>query len=164
MDKNVIDLAAVEGFTTEDQEGDITTEKPVYTFRKLNSTDVFLMCKIIGKIGISEFTACFEKDTVKNMISKFKDKKTDGEKTDGEKTVAMVGIAVVLELANVIIGNIPKCEAEIYEMLSNVSGLTVSQVKELDFVTFTEMVVDFVKKDEFKDFIKVVSKLLKLGI
>lgn len=159
MDKNLIDLAAVEGFTTEDQEGDITTEKPVYTFRKLNSTDVFLMCKIIGKIGISEFTACFEKDTVKNMISKFKDKKTDGE-----KTVAMVGIAVVLELANVIIGNIPKCEAEIYEMLSNVSGLTVSQVKELDFVTFTEMVVDFVKKDEFKDFIKVVSKLLKPGI
>jgi hypothetical protein len=35
----------------------------------------------------------------------------------------------------------------------------VEEVGKLDFPTFTEMVIDFVKKPEFRDFIKVVSKL-----
>ena len=35
------------------------------------------------------------------------------------------------------------------------------EIAELDMVTFTEMIVAFFKKDEFKDFIGVVSKLFK---
>ncbi len=155
MIKNVIELVAAEGTGTVNQEGGINMDKPVYTFRKLNSTDMFLMFKIIGKIGVSEFTACFDKDTVKQMISSFSNGKSN------ENATTMVGIAVILEVANVIIGNLPKCEAEIYQMLANTSDLTVKQVKELDFATFTGMVIDFVRKDEFKDFIKVVSKLFK---
>ena len=127
----------------------------VYTFRTLNSTDTFLMFKIIGKIGINEFTACFEKDTVKQLIAS-----VTGDKTE-ENATTVVGISVILEMANVIIGNLPKCEAEIYQMLSNTSNLSVTRVKALDFVTFAEMVIDFVKKDEFKDFISVVSRLFK---
>lgn len=134
-----------------------TTLKPVYTFRRLNSTDTFLMFKIIGKIGVNEFGACFEKDTVKKMISAVTKKESEDNAT------TMVGISVILEIANVIICNLPKCEAEIYQMLSQTSDLSVKQVKELDFVTFAEMVVDFVKKEEFKDFIKVVSRLFNSG-
>lgn len=156
MNKNVIDPMTAEGMGTEKQEGDITMEK-VYTFRKLNSTDTFLMFKIIGKIGLNEFTESFDKDTVKQAIRKF----TVGAET--KEGVTMVGISVMLEMANTIIGNLPKCEAEIYQMLSNTSNLTVEQVKGLDFATFTEMVIDFIKKEEFKDFIKVVSKLFKPG-
>lgn len=151
MNKNVIEPITAEGIGTAKQEGDITMEK-VYTFRKLNSTDTFLMFKIIGKIGINDFAKSFDTDTVKDLI-----KNTSG----AENANTVVGISVILEMANVIIGNLPKCEAEIYQMLSNTSNLTVDQVKELDFVTFTEMVIDFVKKEEFKDFIKVVSRLFK---
>ena len=75
----------------------------------------------------------------------------------------MVGISVMLEIANVIIGNLPKCETEIYQLLSNVSNLSVEEVKGLGFATFAEMVLDFVKKDEFRDFIKVVSKSFKVA-
>lgn len=155
MNKNVIDPVAAEGTGTVNQEGDITMLKPVYTFRKLNSTDTFLMFKIIGKIGINDFTACFEKDTVKQMIANA----TGGERK--ENATAMVGMSVIFEMANVLIGNLPKCEAEIYQILSNTSNLSVKQVKELDFATFTEMVIDFIKKEEFRDFVKVVSKLFK---
>ena len=154
MNKNVIEPMTAEGVGTEKQESDITMEK-VYTFRKLNSTDTFLMFKIIGKIGINEFTNCFEKDTVKQMIASL----SGGESKDS--ATAMVGFSVILEIANVIIGNLPKCEAEIYQMLSNTSNLSVKQVKELDFATFAEMVIDFIKKEEFKDFIKVVSRSFK---
>lgn len=155
MNKNVIEPIAAEGIGTVNQEGDITMNKPVYTFRKLNSTDMFLMFKIIGKIGINEFTSCFEKDTVKQMIATV----TGGE-AQGNAT-AIVGFSVILELANVIMGNISKCEAEIFQMLSQTSDLSVDQVKGLDIATFTEMVIDFIKKEEFKDFIKVVSKSFK---
>ena len=124
---------------------------PVYEFRKLNSTDTFLMFKIIGKIGINEFTACFDKDAVKQMIST----------VSGDNANTVVGISVMLEIANVIIGNLPKCESEIYQMLSNTSNLTVEEVRELDFATFAEMVISFIKKEEFKDFISVVSRLFK---
>ena len=128
-------------------------EKP-YAFRKLSAVDVFPMFKIIGAIGINEFTACFEKDGIKNMIASF-----TGE--SGEDMSSIVGISVILEIANVIIGNLPKCENEIYQILSQTSNLTVAQVKKLDMAVFFEMVIDFIKKEEFKDFIKVVSKLFK---
>lgn len=156
MNTNVIEPMTAKGMGTEKQEGDITMEK-VYTFRKLNSTDTFLMFKIIGKIGINEFTECFGKDAVMQMVQKV----TNGKKTSDDG-ITMIGISVILEMAGVIIGNLPKCESEIYQILSNTSNLTVEQVKELDFAVFTEMVIDFIKKEEFKDFLKVVSKSFKL--
>ena len=150
MNNNVIDSVVVEDTETVNQEGDITMNKPMYTFRKLNSTDTFLMFKIIGKIGIKDFAKSFDKDAVQNMIKNAKGAKD---------AYTAVGISVALEMANVIINNLPKCEAEIYEMLANTSNLTMEQIKSLDFVTFIEMVIDFIKKEEFKDFMKVVSRL-----
>ena len=130
-------------------------EKP-YTFRKLQSKDVFLMSKIIGKIGVNEFTACFEKDGIKKMIASF-----TGETEEEVDFASVVGISVILEVANVILGNLPKCEKEIFQMLASVSGMSVKEVEGLDMVVFMEMVIDFIKKEEFKDFIKVVSRLFK---
>ena len=132
----------------------VGTEVKPYTFRKLSAVDVFPMFKIIGAIGINEFTACFEKDGIKNMIASF-----TGESKEDMSSI--VGISVILEIANVIIGNLPKCEHEIYQILSQTSNLSVKQVRELDMAVFFEMVIDFIKKEEFKDFIKVVSKLFK---
>lgn len=131
---------------------DAIVMNPAYNFRRLNSTDMFLLFRIVGKIGINEFTSCFDKDAVKQMVTKV----TGDESTTNPN--AVVGISVMLEIANVVIGNLPKCEAEIYQLLSNVSDLTVQQIKDLDFATFAKMVIEFIKKDEFKDFLKVVSE------
>ena len=152
MKTNVIEPITAEGVGTEIQEGDIT----MYTFRKLNSTDMFLMFKIIGKIGVNEFADCFGKDAVQSVISKF------GTGKLSKSATTMVGISVILEAANVVLGNIHKCEAEIYQMLANTSNLTVEQIKNLDMATFGGMVIDFIKKEEFKDFIKVVSRSFKV--
>ena len=132
---------------------EVNEMKP-YTFKKLSSPDIFPMVKIIGLIGVNEFTACFEKDSLKKLMEN-----VSGE--DKGELSSIVGISVILEIANVICGNLPKCEAYIYQLLSQTSNLTVEEVKALDMVTFLEMIVDFIKKDEFRDFIKVASKLLK---
>ena len=131
-----------------------------YTFRTLGGEDVFLMFRIIGKIGVKEFNACFEHDGIKRLVSTMMGEKMSEQ--DGEEASASVTyITVVLEVADVIFRNLPKCETEIFQMLSQTSDLTVAQVKQLNLAQFTEMVIDFIKKEEFKDFIKVVSRLFK---
>lgn len=128
------------------------TEKP-YHFRKLKAEDVFPMFKIIKCIGLNEFAACLEKDNIKKLISE--------KGGNADDLASIVGISVILEVANVIIGNLPKCENEIFELLASVSGLKVKQIREFELATFTEMIIDFIKKDDFKDFFKVVSRLFK---
>ena len=129
-------------------------ENKIYTFRKFTSQDVFPMFKILGKIGINEFTKCFEKDEVKELMASF-----TGE--NKENVSSIVGMSVMLEAVNVILSNLPKCEADIYNLLANTSNLSAKEIKELDMAVFVEMVVDFIKKDDFKDFFKVVSRLFK---
>jgi hypothetical protein len=133
-----------------------------YIFRTLGGGDVFLMFRIIGKIGVKEFNACFEHDGIKHLVAAMMGEKLAKAKEDEEETsVSVTYISVVLEVADVIFRNLPKCEDEIFQMLSQTSNLSVAQVKKLNLAHFTEMVIDFIKKEEFRDFIKVVSKLFK---
>lgn len=129
-----------------------------YTFRTLGGEDVFLMFRIIGKIGVKEFNACFEHDGIKHLVAAMMGEKMLAQE---EASPSVTYITVVLEVADVIFRNLPKCETEIFQMLSQTSNLSVAQVKKLTLAQFTEMVIDFIKKEEFKDFIKVVSRLFK---
>lgn len=138
----------VEAVETVEQE----TVKP-YNFRKLSSKDIFLMTKVLGKVGIRQFKKCFEGESLDALVKAFKEKKTDD-------ALMSVGVAVGFEGADIIMGNLYKCEDDIYQLLSNVSGVPVSKIAE-DALLFTEMLIDFFKKPEFPDFIKVVSKLFK---
>ena len=130
-----------------------------YTFRLLGAPDIFLMAKIISNIGIKEFKACFESDSINSLIQQMaaKDK---AENETSESNIVSVGVGVAVEIASVILGNLPKCENDIYQMLSQTSNLTIKEIKAPgNAVMFLEMLVDFIKKEEFRDFIKVVSKL-----
>jgi hypothetical protein len=140
-------------------EQDTAVEQPkekLYEFRKLTSVDVFPMFTIISKIGINEFTACFNNGGLQQMIAAAK-----GDANAKKDVASLVGISVVLEAVNVILGNLPKCEKEIYSMLAHTSNLDVDALKAMSIADFAEMVIDFVQKEEFADFIKVVSKLFK---
>ncbi|MFA9375594.1 MAG: hypothetical protein ACERKZ_02455 [Lachnotalea sp.] len=153
---------------------DIEVVKPLeeikpYILRKLNSTDLFPMIKIISKIGLGELTQVLEGNVIQDLVSKVKGEEVNTEEevneTNGEsveeKNQFIVGIGIALKLANKILENIPSCEREIYTLLSNVSGITVEDVKVLDLDIFLEMIMDFIMKDEFKSFFKVASKYIK---
>ena len=134
----------------------VETVEPVkpYTFRKLSAEDMFLMFTIIKKIGVNEFKKCFEGDAIETLVTAFKNSGGD------EKALTAVGVSIGFDAIDLILGNLPKCEKEIYTLLAQVSGMTEDEVKK-DMILFTEMVIDFVKKEEFPAFIKVVSKLFK---
>ena len=131
-----------------------------YTFRPLQAEDAFLMCKIIKAIGIKEFKACFEDGGIQEMLSQFTKDTQEGEAQSGDNAaIVKAGISVFMEIADVVIGNLPKCENEIFQMLSRTSNLTEKEIRKMGFADFFAMIIDFFKKEEFKDFIKVVSRL-----
>lgn len=138
-----------------------STAAKTYTFRQLGGEDMFLMFRIIGKIGVKEFNACFENDGIRQLIAGMAEEKATEGEDEKSAPSAVTYIAVILEIADVIFKNLPKCEDEVFKLLSQTSNLTIEQVKVLSLAQFTEMVVDFIKKEEFKDFIKVVSKLFR---
>lgn len=145
--------AAVEA-TTETPE----PKKP-YEFRKLGAPDVFLMFKIISDIGINEFTVVFGAEGVINTLKQINEKE---DQTDQDSAEMMAAASVMMEVVPILLKNIGKCEKKIYELLEKTSNLTVEEITaEGNAVMFLEMVVDFLKKDEFPDFFKVVSKLFK---
>ena len=53
------------------------------------------------------------------------------------------------------------CIRDSYKLLSGLSGMKESEIAELPMNTFVKMVIDVIKKDEFKDFIQVVSELFE---
>ena len=139
-----------------------TVKKP-YEFRLLGAPDIFLMSRIISKIGIKEFKAIFEGEGIKNMIQNAFLAKTDENGGEADSTdFISAGAGIVLDLASVILANLPNCEKEIYSLLAQTSNLSVDEIKAPgNAAMFVEMVIDFIKKEEFGDFIRVVSKLFK---
>lgn len=118
-----------------------------YETRNLCSKDIFPMSKILSKIGFAQLKECFEAEEIKK-ISKSKD-------------VEIVGMTVMMNFAGIIIGNLPNCETEIYKFLSDLTGVKVEELKEISLADFAELIIEIVKKEDFKDFIGVVSRLLK---
>lgn len=123
-----------------------------YKFRTLNASDIAPICSIISKIGLNNFAKTFKSEDVVDVLTK---------KKGAKDLTTLAGVTVALNFANVVISHIEDCENEIFKLLSSVSDLSYKEVKELDLVTFSDMIISFVKKEEFKDFFKHVSKLFK---
>lgn len=129
---------------TRNNVAEMTTEKP-YTLRALKAKDVFIVSKILSQIGLKEFKEAFDLKLL----------------SGDEKSIEAVGMSVFFDMSQVLLGNLPKCENDIYTFLSSLSGMEKKEVEALPMNTFIEMVIDVVKKEEFADFFKLVSKLFK---
>ena len=126
-----------------------------WEFRKLKGVDVFLMTPILKKIGIDKFSRIFGAgDIVKSVVAK------EGTK-EREKQVEAATIGAMLEAAQVIIEGLDVCKNEILNLLVKTSNLSLKEIEDLDLVELPEMIIDFVKKDEFKDFLKVAQRFVK---
>lgn len=128
-------------------------KEKAYTFRKLTTQDIFPMLKLMNKIGIKELK---EDEGFKNLVALL-----SGSTAKGKADPAKIGIDIFFEIACILTESIPKCEAELYALLSQTSNLGVNDIKKQDMATTFEMIIDFVKKEEFGDFFRVVSKLFK---
>lgn len=136
-----------------------TIEKP-YQFRTLAAKDIPLVTNVIKTIGLKEFKSCITGDVVDNVTKMF----NKGANSEEKVNLTAVGLSffpVVLDIAEIVLNNLEACATALFKLLSSTSNLSVKEVENLSPATFAEMVFDFVKKDEFPDFFKVVLKFVK---
>lgn len=130
-----------------------------YELRELKSQDMFPMFGILSKIGFSDLKEMMTPDRMEQFGSMFKNDESEQESNTDMET--LFGMNMILEVVQIIMKNLPSCESDIYKFLSGLSGMTEKEIKNLDMVTFTDMIVTLIQKQEFKDFFKVVSRLFK---
>lgn len=131
-------------------------EEKAYELRSFTAEDIFPMLKILSKIGVKNFKACFESKEVKDAIAEMA---SDGNKN--ASNLDKVGMIVMLDVADILFTNLANCKEEIYFLLSQLSGMTKKEIASLPAATFAEMIVDVLKKEDFRDFFTAASKLLK---
>lgn len=124
-------------------ESEDTQEPKTYDLRSLVASDMGMICKIITAIGVRQFKECFN-------IEQTEDAKEDIKK---------VGFSVMLDIAGIIISNIPKAEEEIQVFLASLSGMKLAEIKKMPFADYGELIIEVVTKKEFQDFFKRVMKL-----
>lgn len=124
-----------------------------YPLRKLSSKDVFIFSTILKQIGYAELKECFHSAEIRKLIAKM----------PGASAGAIdeIGLSIMLDISTVVISNLASAEESIYQLLSNLSGKTKTEIANLDAEVFMAMIVDVFKQDGFRNFFKVVSKLFK---
>ena len=123
-----------------------------YELRKMTSADIFPMCTIIKKIGIDEVKKIINSPELMSLVSNSKGK--------DDRTTA-IGMSFMLDIASLIVGNIPKIEADLYKFLASMAKTTEKELREISPADFLELVIAVLKHEDFKDFFKVASQLLK---
>lgn len=111
--------------------------------KPLTAVHIAPLCSIIEKIGLKELGKCFENIDIKN------------------KTKEQIGLQTIFNISAVIISNIPNCQNEIFKFISKLTDISVEDIENLSLSEITNIIIQIVKKDEFKDFFTVVSKLFK---
>ena len=74
--------------------------------------------------------------------------------------IEQVGILAAFDMADIFIGNLPKAETEIYALYADMAGITVEQIKEMEFGTLPLMIYDSFHGVKNTSFFKVLSRLL----
>lgn len=126
-------------------------EGKAYALRELKAKDIAPMASILSKIGLKEIKECFNPDDIQELAS--------GK--SAEEAAAAVGLTIFADIAGVIFDNYEKCQDDIFRLLASLSGKSKEEIASLPMDSFAEMIIDVIKKEEFKDFFKVVSKLFK---
>lgn len=130
-----------------------------YTIRTLNAEDIFPVVSIISKIGISEIKKSFNTAAIHSLVKDVKKEK--GKDVDNDTLSNEIGVSIFFDFAEIVLKNLGKCKEEIFEFISSVTSVSAEELKALSPAEFMEMVLDVFKRDEFRDFMKVVLKFVK---
>lgn len=116
-------------------------ERP-YTLRRLKDGDLIPLLGLLRKLGLKDY-----KETIVDAAN--------------GADVKDVGVNVVLNLGDVLISHLEDEAGEaIYEFWSNLSGLSVDEMKDMEFGTLPLMIYDSFNDVKDSSFFRVLAKLL----
>lgn len=133
-----------------------------YKFRELGSRDLFLMIKLVKKIGLNNFSELLKGDNIKKIVSQFTtDKDEDAESK--EAAYMQIGIALGLDFFQVVIERLDECEDVIYEILNKTSNMNLKDLYAMHPDEFIEMIYDFSQLEDFQKLFQKAVSLFKSG-
>ena len=122
--------------------------------RRLQATDLFGMVKILNGIGLKNFKDVIDTDKIKEMRKSIND-------DNAEQVVSDIGMNVVMSVLSVILENLPSVETDLYNFVGSVANMKAKDVAKMDIGDFMDLLISIAQKEEFKDFFKRASKLIK---
>ena len=125
-----------------------------YTMRNLQATDIFSVVKILNGIGLKNVKEAIDFEEINKIRKGMTEENAD-------VISSQVGLNVVMSLATVIIENLPKIENDLYNFIGSVIDVKAKDVAKMDMGEFMDILITIIQKEEFKDFFKRASKLIK---
>ena len=122
--------------------------------RRLQATDLFGMVKILNGIGLKNFKDVIDTNKIKEMRKSIND-------DNAEQVVSDIGMNVVMSVLSVILENLPSVETDLYNFIGSIANMKAKDVAKMDIGDFMDLLISIAKKEEFKDFFKRASKLIK---
>lgn len=122
--------------------------------RNLQASDIFTMVKILNGIGLTKIKSAIDFEKIKELRKNMTDKNADD-------IASQVGTDVILSVVSVIFENLPAIESDLYKFVGSLAGIKSTEVAKLDLNVFVDLIFDIFKKEEFVDFFKRASKLIK---
>lgn len=125
-----------------------------YTMRNLQASDIFSVVKILNGIGLKNVKEAINIEEINNIRK--------GMTEDNVDVISsQVGVKVVMSIATVILENLPKVENDLYTFVGSVIGVKAKDVAKMDMGEFMDVLITIIQKEEFKDFFKRASQLIK---
>ena len=122
--------------------------------RNLQASDIFTMVKILNGIGLTKIKSAIDFEKIKELRKNMTDKNADD-------IASQVGTDVILSVVSVMFENLPAIESDLYKFVGSLVGIKPTEVAKLDLNVFVDLIFDIFKKEEFVDFFKRASKLIK---
>ena len=122
--------------------------------RKLQASDLFAMVRLLNAIGFKELKTAINFDEIKEARKNITDE-------NRETMWVELGTNLVMSLIPFFIEKLPVAETEIYSFVGGIAGMKIKDVAKMDAVEFIDLITAIFQKEEFKDFFKRASKLIK---
>lgn len=142
----------------------------MYVKRKLAVGDLMPVIQIIKKIGIKDFKKCFtgvdisgfqlNKDTEKEDLAEVSENEAQ-EVAGKESAFEKIGFSVALDVVDVLLTNIPKCEHDLYAFMASMCCVTEDELKEYPISAFVDILFEVFTAEEAKDFFTHAARLMK---
>ena len=142
----------------------------MYVKRKLAVGDLMPVIQIIKKIGIKDFKKCFtgvdisgfqsNKDTAKEDLAETSENEAK-EVAGKESAFEKIGFSVALDVVDVLLTNIPKCEHDLYAFMASMCCVTEDELKEYPISAFVDILFEVFTAEEAKDFFTHAARLMK---
>ena len=122
--------------------------------RRLQATDLFSMVKILNGVGLKNFKDAIDINKIKEMRKSMTDENAD-------QIISEVGIDVIMSVLSIVLENLPSVEIDLNNFVGSVANMKAKDVAKMDIGDYMDLLISIAKKEEFKDFFKRASKLIK---